>query len=588
MESAKNCPAMSKGENHETASFRSHRGAENIVRGGVLLCAFLVVSYCVWTLDRGFDVTDEAYYLLLGIYPESVKMYISAQQWITGGIWRVTGSLSAFRAAGLILLLASTGLLALGTIVALAHSKLKLSDDVGARALVIASSIVCALLYAETINFSPSYNLLAASGAYAATGLVLLALHSDDKWYRLGLLLLAGGALGVEFVSKPSSGIATLCLLAIWVFFLDRLVSKKFIALATVIFGLLLCVLTLVLTQTTILNARISIGSGFELFRMVQDEAVGVRLVRYIDDFFSHVAHALKYHVFLIVAVGLYLLTRHLMLLVTVFVVLIYSLVAAKYHLGYSGQYELQYGPQMEFAFVLFFLMLLVSIPIWKNSRPFILLIAGLIVLPYTVGVGTGNSIYTQIISCLAPWGVAIAAMANLNFDRRYDKLLAITLLGGFVVAFSLQIIAGVFRAPYHMVQPLAKQIYPVNVGVLGSLKVDAETRDFFGAIERAAQMCQIVPGTPFFGLYNIPGVALVLQTVPVLTPWLNNLAQAEAVLKFEAGESVHSSVVALLLGADGSSPPVPDVLGFPADFRYCGTATFPLLIQEVQIWKHK
>lgn len=579
---------MTKEGNHETASFRPDRGAESIVRAGVLLCALLVVSYCVWTLDRGFDITDEAYYLLLGIYPESVKMYISAQQWITGGIWRVTGSLSAFRAAGLILLVASTGLLALGAIVALSYSKLKLSDDAGGRALVLGSSIVCALLYVETINFSPSYNLLAASGAYAATGLVLLALHAGDKWCRLGLLLLAGGALGVEFVSKPSAGVATLCLLAMWVFFLDQLVSDKFIAVATVIFGLLLCVLTLVLTQTTILDARSGIASGFELFRMVQDEPVGARLIRYIGDFFGHVVHALKHHVFLIVTVGLYLLTRHRILLVAVFAVLVYSLVSAKYHLGYSGQYELQYAPQMEFAFVLFILMLLVSIPVWKNSRPFILLTAGLIVLPYTVGVGTGNSIYTQIISCLAPWGVAIAAMANLNFERRSDKLLAITLLGGFVVAFSLQIIAGVFRAPYHMVQPLVKQIYPVNVGVLGSLKVDAETRDFLGAIESAAKICEIVPGTPFFGLYNVPGVALVLQTVPVLTPWLNNLAQAEAVLKSGAAESVRSSVVALLLDADGSSPPVPDVLGFPADFRYCGTATFPLLIQEVQIWKHE
>ena len=579
---------MTKEGNQETASFRPHRGAENIVRGGVLLCAFLVVTYCVWTLDRGFDITDEAYYLLLGIYPESVKMYISAQQWITGGIWRATGSLSAFRAAGLILLVASTGLLALGAVVSLSHSKLKFSEDVGGRGLVLASSIVCALLYVETINFSPSYNLLAASGAYAATGLALLALHAGDKWYRLGLLLLAGGALGVEFVSKPSAGVATLCLLAISVFFVEQLVSDKFIAVAAVISGLLLCVLTLVLTQTTILDVRIGIASGFELFRMVQDEPVGIRLVRYVGEFFRHAAHALTYHIFLIFAVGLYLLTRHLILVLIVFAILVYSLVSAKYHLGYSGQYELQYVPQMDFAFVLFFLILLVSIPVWRNSHSFIVLTVGLIILPYTVVVGTGNSIYTQVISCLAPWGVAIATMANLNFDRRSDKLLVITLLSGFILAFTLQIIAGVFRAPYHMVQPLAKQIYPVNVGLLGSLKVDAETRDFLGAIESASKVCGVVPGTPFFGLYNVPGVALVLQTVPVLTPWLNNLAQAEAVLKFGAAESVSSSVVALLLGADGSSPPVPNALGFPADFRYCGTATFPLLIQEIQIWKHE
>jgi hypothetical protein len=46
---------------------------ESVARMVILLCAFLVIAYCVWTLERGFEITDEAYYLLLDMRAGSVK-----------------------------------------------------------------------------------------------------------------------------------------------------------------------------------------------------------------------------------------------------------------------------------------------------------------------------------------------------------------------------------------------------------------------------------------------------------------------------------------------------------------------------------
>lgn len=563
------------------------RGIDCITRVVAFLCGVLVVLYCAWTLDRGFDITDEAYYLLLAIYPESVKMYISAQQWITAGIWRVTGSLVAFRVAGLILLVGGASLLAFGAMVAASHNKQKWSYDAGGRMLVLASSIICSLLYVETINFSPSYNLLASSSTYAAAGMVLLALHAGKKWHRFGLLFLVGGALSVEFVSKPSSGVATLCLLAVWIFFLNPSLQGKVIGFATVLFSLILCVFILAVINTTIPEVEAGIRNGFELFRMVQDEPVGVRLTRYVFEFSRNVTHAFKDHLLLIVTVALYLIIRKLVFVVVVAAIIGYSLASAKYYLGYNGQYETLYILQMEFAFVLLALLLLVSMESWKNDRPLRFVIGGLIALPYTVGVGTGNSIFTQIINCLAPWGVAVAIVANMHFARKSDRLLVAALSMAFILAFSLQIVAGIFRAPYHLVQSMVKQDYKIDVGLLGSIKVDVETGNFMAALRLAAENCQIVPGSPFLGMYNVPGVAFALNTIPVFTPWLNNISQAEAVLKLAPVDTVRFSSVAILLNADTSFPPVPDVLGFPANFRYCGSAIFPLLIQEVQIWKH-
>jgi hypothetical protein len=573
----------SNNNNHSATIFKLYSGIESTANAGIIVCALLVIAFCAWTLDRGFEITDEAYYLLMAMHPKSVKLYISAQQWITGGIWQLTGTLASFRAAGLILLVTSASLLALGAMTALSQSNLKLSKHIAGSSVVLASSIICALVYAETINLSPCYNLLAASSAYAAAGLTLCALHTPFKWRQFGLLLLAGGALSIEFVNKPSSGIATLCLISIWICIYNKSLSEKAKNITITTLALVLFTLFLAATQTTIDDAKSSINSGLELFRMVQVEPVGVRLVRYVSEFAGHFIGALKSHVILIIAVALYLWTRRPVFIGVTCLFIAYTLVTGHYFVAHDDQFVVQ----MQSALVLFLSGLLVSISAWKNNRSFIALIVGLGCLPYTVAVGTGNSIFTQVIVSLAPWGAALAVIAILHFDRKADKIMVITLLIGLLLPISLQIISSGFRTPYHMVKPLSEQSHQVLIEGLGTVKVDSETSKFIGDLNNATKTCNISPGTPYLGLYNIPGVSLVLQTVPVSTPWLNNLAQADAVLENLSLGTIRSSIVAIRLNADGSTPSLPKILGlFPGGFQFCGVATYPFENQKVQIWR--
>jgi hypothetical protein len=213
-------------------------------------------------------------------------------------------------------------------------------------------------------------------------------------------------------------------------------------------------------------------------------------------------------------------------------------------------------------------------------------LVLGLVALPYAVAFGTGNSMFTQIIVSMAPWGALIAALTTLVRVERSDTTLSFALLAAFTLTLASQVVTSGFRAPYHLAEPFASQTEPVDVGDLGRFRVDAGTATFLRDLNAAVAACGITPGAPFLGLFNIPGVALALRAVPVVTPWLNNAAQAETALAFGPPDVLRSAVVAIRENPDGSRVAMPAALSaFPAGFKFCGTSTYPFGNQHIGIW---
>lgn len=251
----------------------------------VLAAVCAVVVYAVWSRNRGFEITDEAYYLLLAIHPAETRYYISAQQWAMAPLWQITGSLASFRMAGFLLLTGSAAVLGMGALTAARGRAASVMPQWPGRIAVIGCAVVCALLYAITINVSPSYNLLASAGAYLSLGLVLLAGDKTAAGGRVGMFGLAGVALAVEFVCKPSSGLATFVLVVIAVLWLDRSGGRKTLALAAVIAGGLFGLAALLFAHTTPSEAAQAFSGGMALFRMVQTEPILTRLGRYAIEF---------------------------------------------------------------------------------------------------------------------------------------------------------------------------------------------------------------------------------------------------------------------------------------------------------------
>jgi hypothetical protein len=556
------------------------------VAGAVIVLCFVSVSiYVLWTLDRGFELTDEAYYLLLAMQPDASTLYVSAQHWVTSVLWQATGSISAFRALGLLILVSAAFLLAIGVHSACLTLDL-IHDRRGSKAVLVAAAAVGAMLYASTINLSPCYNLLASAGAYAAGGLVLLASTCASRPRKFALHFLAGSALAIEALCKASAGASTFALLLLWLFVFERAYPHRIFGALAMASGLVAFSFLALLGNTTLSDAARAIEEGMLLFRIVQAEAIDVRLLRYAEQFKQSLLATLTIFALPLLAFIGYVRTRRMMFVLIGTVILIAALILGEHWLGgWDADGSLK-DPTALFALLIAALVL--SIPLLRKNLQRAALMGGLALLPYTVAMGTGNMLFTQVIVSLAPWGVLVAALVMTRPSEAWHPLPAALIGICFVGTVSSQILTSGER-PYHLADSLHKQDIPTALEELGVVKVDSRTYEFLQDLQTAKRNCGILPGATFIGLYNIPGVALVLQSVPLISPWLNNAAQADFVLERTPTANLSAVVLAVNLSDKGALPPLPARLRqFPVGYRYCGTAIYPYNNQEIQIWRSR
>lgn len=573
---------------------------ENCINITILLCALIVIAYCIWTLDRGFEITDESYYILMAMHAGSVKFFISAEQWITAGFWRISGSIAMFRAIGLVILLTSSSLLALG-VFSVCSSFGVIDSRLRSTVLIIASSIVTSLLYATTINLSPCYNLLISAGAYIAGGSILLASSRSNTALKYSLFTIAGCAVGIEVLCKLSAGLATFTLLIFWVAIFERSRYDKIFGSAAVLIGIVMFVSLLLLINSTISDTLQAFIQGMQLFRMVQVETIVSRLIRYAVEYGKFSFIVIRVFFIPIVAMIAYVKTHRLIFAQIGLVVLVVTLLFGSLETGIPtfslhntfsdsfifGGYN-RYDIQIVALFAILIIAFILSIPVWNKNSNTLILFTGLFILPYSVAIGTGNMLFSQVIDSLAPWGVIIAVFILAQQSKNLFRI-PVSLVGlCFIATITLQIVTSGMR-PYQLSSSLTKQSQKFNIANFGEIKVDSETYKFLADMQKAAKKCNITPGTPFLGLYDIPGVSIVLQTIPVSIPWLNNNAQAKFVIEHARPTELRFAIIALKKNNIGEFPKLlPQLKTLNFGYQYCGMATYPFAQQRIYVWKSK
>ena len=222
----------------------------------------------------------------------------------------------------------------------------------------------------------------------------------------------------------------------------------------------------------------------------------------------------------------------------------------------------------------------------WTTNVRLSVLLISLVALPYCIAVGTSNLLPPQIIVSLASWGTLFSLVGYSSLFVGQARIAPAILSALFAIMVATQVVNSGFYPTYHMSRSLSEQTEPVNVGKIGLVYLDEDTRKFVLDIGHAAETCSIAPGRPFVGLYDIPGVALIIQGIPVLTPWLSQPPQAEAWLKRAPDATLQSAIVGLRAFGDGEFPKMPGVLpSFPVGYRLCGEGVFPDWKQRIQLW---
>ena len=538
----------------------------------------VTLAWLINGLDRGLELTDESFYLLSALHAETIRLFFSPVHWVSGAIWQMTQGLFEFRAMGLGLAVASSLLLARGALRVASLVGLTTAEDRVSQAAVLAISVCGALLYGSLLSFTPSYNLLGASGACLAMGLGLLAMAEHKAGRARLLAALAGTILGVTVLCKFSTGVATTGLLLL----LQGVITWKLPGRRTDSLLMVLCAFgavgAAVLWTTGVDEAVRQFRAGVEIVWFAQgDKATSSRLVRSALDIGGMLSGAVASFGGPLALFALGAFWRPMIfgcLGAAWFAVLL----ATNDHLTAGMS---RYGVQALPLAAALGLVLLISIRQWCRTRGALVLVLTLGALPFAIALGTGNPLQIQILTALAPWGILIGLSAVSGLRTGLPCALIAAL---FCLTVLLQTVSNGVE-PYRM-HSLQEQTERVNVPRLGLLRVDAGTAALIHATQKAAHQCGIKPGMPFLDFYNLPGLALMLEAVPIDSPWLLDPDYATIALKHADPALLRRSLIAVKLDKNGSLPKPPRQLAaFPEGFRPGGRATHPMDGLSIELW---
>ena len=538
-------------------------------------------AYIVWTFDRGLELSDEAYYLLNARYPDAVSFYVTAFKWIVAPLWRITGSLASFRASGFVILTLGSIGLALGLMRATHWFGIEPVANRWMRAQTVAACVIAGWLYGATLNFSPSYNLLAAAGVYLAVGLTLAGLDGQDCARSLVNAIVVGAILGLTTLAKFSTGICGVLLLTGIHIVLWRAPGSRPINVIAMWLAVPLTVVGVAACFEAPAHAWAAFREGIEIASIVQPKlSIAAQLMQNVEQLYALLEAAWFAFWPAFVCVALALVLRRPSIGVAAAVVTAIIVVRDGLAVGGLDRYATQSIPLAGIVV----LAMVATIRAWGGRVMTVLVVAALFFLPFLIGLGTANKISFQIVLGLAPWGLLCAVLGLMTRDRqRWVAVAFSVVLAATIVS---QVVTSGMRIPYRLISPLSEQTNPVDIPGLGHVLVDSETLKFVEAVRGAARECEIAPGVRYQGLYNLAGVALVLDAVPLDTPWLFSKPFAQAVLQRSDPAQLKRTVLGVTLARNGERLELPAALStFPEGYRKCGIAVLPFLRDSFEIW---
>lgn len=543
-----------------------------LIISSLLFITLSSIALAFFISSRGVPYSDEAYYFLLAKFPADVVGSIGAPQWIAGYLLEFSGSLKFFRLTGVMLLLSGSIFLAYSVTKFIGTNLTK-----GMLVALVASSVVSGLAYGSIINFSPSYNLLTGGFGYVAAALSILIVTRKSNSNRI-LLIILGGILGLAFVARPTSG-AALVFLCIW--FFQPALKKKIYSWIAVAGGFLSSVAVLVFHNSSPHDAFAMQRLGKALY----GDAVGMPtteslITRYFNEI-SGIPVTLIFRYPVSIFVLVLCAQRHTKVrTIALITAICIELFRQESWRGGQAHFIRMADPIN--------LMLLVSIVLafksWFFSTNLRRLIQFCLLLPFALAFGTGNAITTGSLYFLTPLVIVIVVCVFIQIDSDIFvgrlSLILITLL----------ILIGQFATsvlnPYQMSSPYGSQKIASYTKTIGAIKVDELTKSYIEQGKILQSKCGWKDDTLFIGAFMNPGLPLVLNTKPYGMPWLTNSIQLSRLLATKPIDTQQPLVLAQFLGWVGQSPStIPEGIGFPNSFQFCGEITYPYALQTSRIF---
>jgi hypothetical protein len=585
----------------------------------------ITVVFLGWTSDRGFDITDEGFYLLAGQFPEELLSGMSSFYIYSSVIQKqLNNDVVWLRLIGLSLILVSSLSLHIGCFKLLSFLDRAWWEHIRVKICTLFFMLSGGLVYYVWFLRTPSYNLWNAFALTGSCGFLFIGLatiRSPKSFLGSGVwFFLAGLLVGLSLLVKWPTGVVLVFLYSLCLVLWPGIsVHQRLTLTSLVISGIIIWLGIHFLLMEPFRGWLKTTATGFETVQLLGGGQEVGSILRYFRECIDLVFQSFKdfwpFHFALFIGFMMaHIFRRRLRerswwlstLVVSVFVVAAWKAYTLQSYLGGVVQGR-TLGLMVFFVAWFFLLASTAGLSLWflrdqragrnlNAAKPLILANLVLGTLPFAGALGTGNPIFYNIVFYMTPWfGLFLLLLLFISKLHRSDAIL----LGGMLtitIFISTQVISAGLFAPYRLNTGVWDQTRATEIGHPPTiLKLDPETKQFFNRIRLMAQEYGFKPGDDVLGFFDMPGVVFALGGRSPGTPWYPGCgykgarAFAEKALFLVPPERLKR---AFILETSDSAKCMPDLakfgINFPGDYILCGELTipYPWTKETVRFWK--
>jgi hypothetical protein len=504
----------------------------------LFLFGFLV--FFVLNSGKGFDITDESFYLLWAMQPENVYASYHPFGFITKYVWFLSDkSIENFRILSVVILFLVTLLFAV-SLNYFFQKKQHQEDSFTLEIFSIAALSATGFIYFTWWLISVSYNLLSfASCLLVMSGLFLA--YGESK-ARTSIVVIGGILVGfagfVAFLSKPTTAFFLAIIVIVWMVYY-RHIDKKYYFL---IFA------SMSMFVPLLLHTFLVMGGIGEFYTYLSDAI-------YLDNAGEH-----KHEVDSIITAAyiiykdLILTPAHYLLYTPVFILLFIALFVSRSKIVYKKYREklallvtiyfltlffieifnLNNKVEVTAFFTLSSIVLFLTVVVFNrfdksyeqekgDISVYVIVALSLFILPFAYSFGTNNNLlshsYNVLIFLFAIWLYSFQILLGKYAHKKY----IIALLCMLMVSASSIIINKAYNSPYRLVSNIGSQNTEVQfLGTNGVIKVDDITAKYVNNLKQIAINSGWKERNPLIDLTGgSPGALVILNAKLVGKPWL-------------------------------------------------------------------
>jgi hypothetical protein len=502
-----------------------------------LIAAFLIGLF-LWTINKGFDLTDEGFYLLSYTYPEEYNSGFTSFNLLVNKVLNPAyTSVIGYRAASLFTTIASALLLAGGL-----WKWIQEKSQAGSlpywliAGLFVVGNFLQYSIFPRTIFYN---NINSFCIAIFASSILLYSAYptADNLKWRHAYLYLGALFVGLDLFVKGSSSVVALSTGVMVLSLYAGLANVKewYKPVALVVLGFLsgLLVFFVGIQPFDVWTTNFV----HETQLLLQTSYNGGLLVRYLKDAYPIIL-TLIYPFGIFILMGFFLTRFYLrgkLRLPPIFQIGVGLLIVAflAYQSLRTDLYRNTHLNQHQSAAWFIAVLLIVAamfsaayleVPYKKLKWRKLIIAAWMFVLPFVGAIGTYNNLFINLMMDINYWFALMLIMfvSMPVVARSLVARIVVFVVPAIIIAE--QCTYGLLLAPYLQAANMLEQTIPVTVGKSHTpavLKLDPKTAEFMVEVAQSLRQAGFRAGMPVVAMYDLPGLVYVLDGVSPGNPWI-------------------------------------------------------------------